>query len=317
MNIKTSIAGLLILSNIAFANTDIILSKKIKPELKELINHDLNVLDSFPFQSEVSDKSLSILGLTQLNSRTASDWLNQRVNYVIEEKAFSLFNLLVKRVIYKADSNIQFPNADELPYALEDKAGSIFNQNLDHQGANEEKGMVVMSNIGAALYLGGKKEESVYGIKISRGLLKKAHKVELRSPRAGVIQIGEGLFANELAINPTNKKAFSNSIFRLATFFHEARHSDGNGRSLGFLHATCPLDHDYAGAPACDENLNGPYTVGKIMVEEMSKACEDSKCSLQEKEILKLLVLDNASRVLKKDRFNRPLRHWDDAPESL
>jgi hypothetical protein len=294
-------------------SSDIYLSKGIKSNLRDKIEKDLNTLDQIQFKADSLRSTLRIMGLKELNSHTANDWLNQRVNYVVSENALSIFNLLIRRVIYVERENVDFPNAEIAPYSLE----TVNQTKLEIQaGLNSEKAMTVMSNIGTALYFSGKNDRKILGMKISRGLFKSSEKVAIDSPRAGIIQIGEGLFAKELAVNPNDEKAFANTVFRMGTFFHEARHSDGHGESLGFLHAICPKGHDYEGQAACDENLNGPYSVGMVMMAEMSRACDD-KCSAKENEILKLLVLDSANRVLKTTHKNEAAREWDASPEGL
>lgn len=305
------------------AQAEITLSSKIKKDLKAKINRDLSIMKDFKFKKVVHPEALSVMGINELNANTANLWLNQRVNYVIEENALSVFKLLFKRVIFIEAEGVTFPNAGILPYSM----GTNYVERFDSEqlpnenGATDEgqeakSGFTVMSNIGAALYLSGKQENQVYGLKVSRGFLRPSKKVIVTSPRSGVIQIGEGLFAPELTINRENENALANTIFRMGTFFHEARHSDGNAESLGFTHATCPDDHDYAGAAACDENLNGPYTVGKVMLDEMTKACGNN-CSEADKEILNLMIIDNASRILRTTHKGEEARFWDASPESL
>jgi len=310
--------GLLLLTSVTShaGVNDILLSKKIKPDLRAKIEKDLDLIEKLNFSSTLEKDTLSVMGLSTLTAETASDWLNQRVNYIIEENAFSVFNLLIKRVVKVERKNVTFPNANITPYSM--NASEILElDNKNFEGTNDSGGFTVMSNVGAALYLSGKQKEQVYALKVSRGFLHKSEKVEVESPRAGIIQIGEGLFANELTINKENPDAFANSIFRLSTFFHEARHSDGNGESLGFTHATCPAGHDYEGSPACDENLNGPYTVGRLMMTELYKICTESTCSAKDKETIKMLILDNASRILKTTNKKEAARNWDPTPESL
>jgi hypothetical protein len=298
----------------AVSASDIMLSKSIKPDLRSKIERDLSLIDSFKFKSAASAQTLKVMEMSTLNGQRASEWLNKRVNYIVSENALSVFNLLVKRIIFVDQKNVDFPNASIVPYSMNKAIQKNFVEL--NSGFNAEGSFTVMSNIGSALYLGGKNERQVYGMKISRGLLRKAEKVAITSPRAGIIQIGEGLFAPELTVNKDNQDALANSIFRLGTFFHEARHSDGNGTSLSFMHTNCPAGHDYAGQPACDENLNGPYTVGTLMMAEMSKACEEN-CSEKDKETLKLLVLDSASRILTTTHKGEVSKDWDATPESL
>ena len=307
------VVSMILASSVSWGSSDIYLSKSIKGKLRDKIEKDLSALDQIQFKSDSLKPTLRIMGLKELNAHTANDWLNQRVNYVVSENALSLFNLLIRRVIYVDRENVDFPNAEIAPYSLEMMDQSKMQLQA---GLNSEKAMTVMSNIGSALYLSGKNDHKVLGMKISRGLFRSSEKVAVDSPRAGIIQIGEGLFAKELAVNPNDEKAFANTVFRMGTFFHEARHSDGNGESLGFLHALCPKGHDYEGQAACDENLNGPYSVGMVMMAEMSRACDD-KCSARESETLKLLVLDSANRILKTTHKKEAAREWDATPEGL
>ncbi|MBC7428983.1 MAG: hypothetical protein H7336_10250 [Bacteriovorax sp.] len=306
---KVIIASLIVTSTLANAN-DIQLSRGIKSDLRAKIERDMDALDNLKFKPTAEVGSLKVMGLETLNAQTASKWLNERVNYVIEENALSVLKLLIKKTIQVEREGVSFPNAGVLPYSLDpkNKASTLFN------AAGE--GVVVMSNIGSGLYMAGKNENKVYALKVSRGLLKKATKVVIESPRAGIIQIGEGLFMKEITINNENPASIANSINRLGTFFHEAKHSDGNGSSLGFAHSLCPAGHDYAGAYACDESVNGPYTVGAIMMKEMLKSCNDT-CTPKEKEILKIVILDSESRIMLTTRRGTPAEDWDSTPESL
>lgn len=309
---KKVIIATLILAATASSASDIMLSKSIKSNLRRKIERDMNLIESFKFSHEAGKQTLKVMEMDILNAQTATEWLSKRVNYVISENALSIFNLIFKRIIFSVQKDVDFPNADIIPYSLDDSSAKNYVEKL----YADEEGFTVMSNIGAALYLGGKQQREVYGMKVSRGFLRRAEKVEVTSPRAGIIQIGEGLFAPELAVNESNEDALANSIFRLGTFFHEARHSDGNGKSLGFLHTNCPAGHDYANQPACDENLNGPYTVGTLMMAEMAKACEEN-CSEKDKQTLKLIVLDSANRILTKTHKGENSTDWDTTPEIL
>ncbi len=302
---KLILASLLATGALTAEANDIVLSKSIKSGLRTKIERDLKLLSAFKFKGDTSAETLKLMGVSSLNAATAEDWLGDRVNYVIEENALSPLKLLLKKAIFVEREGVTFPNANILPHAL--STGHI---------TEEEEGMVVMSNIGAGLYMAGKAESKVYGLKVSRGLLKSGLKVVVESPRAGIIQIGEGLFAREITVNNDRPDALSNSINRLGTFFHEARHSDGNGKSLGFAHIKCPAGHELEGMYACDENLNGPYTVGAAMTAEMLKSCNES-CTEREKEILKVIILDSHSRVIKTTKTGQPSTDWDPTPEGL
>jgi len=153
---------------------------------------------------------------------------------------------------------------------------------------------VVMANMGPAFYAYGKEMGDLFGAKLDGiGM------VPIRSPRVGLLLIGEGLFKPLLersgwAGQDMNTEAYR--IVRLGALFHEARHSDGNGKSLGFHHAVCPDEHDYAGRLVCDRSSNGSYTIGGIMEKSLSDACET--CSVGEREALRLYTLDSFNRVI-------------------
>jgi len=308
------LATLLATTSLAQAN-DIVLSEKIKNSLKSKIERDMNVLDNLKLK-DAAPRTLEVMGVSALNATTASKWLNDRVNYVIEEDALSIMKLLFKKTIYIEQQNVSFPNGNVLPYSQDPKNQLLETPLVSEPAAKDEGVFTVMSNMGAALYMGGKSSNTLYGMKVSRGLLKKQIRVTVDSPRAGIIQVGEGLFHKQLTVNPENENALANSLNRLATFFHEARHSDGNGASLAYAHSKCPAGHELADEYACDESLNGPYTVGALMTVEMIKSCEDN-CSEREKEILKLIALDSAGRVMQTTKKGTPAVDWDASPESL
>lgn len=288
-------------------SSDIILSKNIKSSMRLKIVEDLKRLEEFNLKNP-NPELLKIMKLSDVNTRSIRDWLEERVKYVIEENSLSVLNMLKKKIVYVEKENISYPNSHVLPFAL--------NMSLDIVEA-EDEGVTIMSNIGAGLYLAGKEEEKLYGMKISQGILRNPIKVLIDSPRVGVIQIGEGLFSRGMLINSDEPEAVSNSIIRLSTFFHEARHSDGSASSLAFAHSLCPIGHDLEGIYACDENLNGPYAIGAYMNIELIKACDD-QCTLREKEMLKIDALDSLNRVLKKtNNSKKATSYWNDDPESL
>ena len=266
------------------------------------------VLENLNFQ-DPSPLTLEVMDLKSLNSLSALEWLNNRVKYIIEEDAFDSKKQIFSRVIKIEQENVVYPNEKILPYTY-----SSINQNI--AASKKSDSMVVMSNVSAILYSDGKSKNTLYSMKIPNGVLKKSIKVVLNSPRSGVIRIGEGLFHNILSINSQNEDAFSNSINRLSTFFHEARHSDGNAASLSFFHTKCPQGHSYANEYACDENINGPYTIGALMTIEMLKACKDN-CAENEKEVLKLVALDSFQRVIHTTKKGTPAKDWDATPERL
>lgn len=95
-----------------------------------------------------------------------------------------------------------------------------------------------MTNIGAVLYQTGKDMGDLYSFRMD-GI----GSVVVKSPRTGILKIGS-IYFNELyeddSMSASSLK-FIHSLYRMATLFHEARHSDGHGDSLGFFHVKCPV----------------------------------------------------------------------------
>jgi hypothetical protein len=157
--------------------------------------------------------------------------------------------------------------------------------------------------VGIAYYYMGKgaKNPELLGYKFTsvRGnaLLK------ITSPRVGIVKVGEGLFGITPYIE--NPASIANAWFRIATLFHEAHHSDGNGKSLGFSHAVCPEGHKYFNYNACDRETNGPYAVGAILLKQARATCmaqyaanPNSGCNPKEAEVIANLMVDSVSRIL-------------------
>lgn len=302
--------ALLICLNLTNATT-IILAKNIKPNITEVLNQDLELLKRFSFLNADNPQLLSMIDLTHFSNESITTWLEERIRYVVSADITSPVNLKLKRSIYIVEKNVIYPNADLAPLSSESLLKNKTTPEEEMDNSN-----VQLSNIGASLYLSGKNEKILYGIKIPYGTLGSSKKIVVNSPRVGIVQIGASFITT--LINPSKKKikAWSNSIFRLGTLFHEARHSDGNGHSLAFVHAVCPRGHAYEGARACDENLNGPYTIGAHMIAEMAKEC-DVNCSVMDKETLLLATYDYFGRVLSHPHQGLKSTDWDPNPESL
>ena len=304
MKIKT-IAALALTLSISSQAAQFTYSENVTNSQMKSIDRDLNVLKNLKFKT-ASPRTLQVMGLETLDSASSSKWLNERVSYIIAEKDASLKRILLGLAIYSEKDFQLYPNPATNPL-----------DNINELTSNVEKAeaVTVMANIGAGVYMLGKQQQRLYGLKVSRGILKKQRRIPITSPRVGIIQIGEGLFMKQFAINKNDDNAVSNSLSRLSTFFHEARHSDGNGASLGFAHAICPDNHPMAGNAACDTNLNGPYTVGALMTAELAKSCDS--CSESEIEILKVRALEEQSRVLSVDKNGKRSVDLDDRPERI
>ncbi len=278
----------------ASANTDILISPKIKSSQKNIINKDLDILNNYSFRENKDLKTKRVLGLKDFNTITATRWLNNRVKYIVDSDKINI-----------EQTNVDYPTPLTQPFSdIATETDSIL------------PSFVTMSNLGAATYLLGKANHSLYNIKFSRGILKKPLVLRIDSPRVGILQLGEGLFSPGLAINRIDPNAIANTILRLSFIFHEARHSDGNGESLGFTHSVCPHGHDYENEIACDESLNGAYSVGAVIAKEMLMSCGED-CTERDKEMLKIFILDNYGRIQTKTHQGLSPKYWDTTPEKL
>jgi hypothetical protein len=256
------------------------------------VQQDQDYLKKLQYQNNPTDvataKLLKIKG--GLTAEKLQSWLDERVSLVVSEEMNLQGSLLV------APGEVVYPEADLMPKTEKPKAsperGPIASPGPG-PGAERPKPVMVMANIGAAVYMMGKQNKVLLALRKSDGSI-----LPLTSPHHGFIQIGSGLFLERFRVNPVAQDAPANSVSRLSTFFHESRHSDGHGESLGFMHAICPEGHPYAGYPACDKNLNGPYTVGAQVMKSLSQAC--GECSTKEKAILKMIEADSRSRIMKK-----------------
>lgn len=272
--------SMLLMPQVQGGDRELIMSSKIGKDQRKTLKQDLKHLVEFNFAKAADSRTLELLNVNDLNSDTAYNWLRARVSSVIEDSD-------VNKLKISAKASQAYPNNQDptIETALP----------APRQGGS--KGVTVMSNIGTALYYAGKTNNQLYTLKVKTGLFS-SKKIPLTSPRSGIIQIGEGLFMKKYLMNKIDESAMANSLGRMAVFFHEARHSDGNGKSLGFFHAVCPSGHDFQGSYACDRNLNGPYSIGAQMMKEFIKNCDE--CSVSEKEQMRLRYLDSINRVLDK-----------------
>ncbi len=243
----------------------------VPKEQVDALKVDLTYLYKTPVTKTLPAFS-SMSGLTTLDGANMHNWLLNRVKYVVGETyELNDSNIVVKRFH-------SFPNTP-LPSGFESASGT-------------DEVTTIMSNIGAAVYLIGKKEKMLFGLKLDD------NNVYAKSPRTGILQVGRGGFVEKFAIN---KELLSNanSISRLGTLFHEARHSDGHGAHTGFTHAICPEGHGYAGYAACEKANNGPYSLGAASEIQMTQNC--TTCSTQDKSVLSARAADSLARVVDAD----------------
>lgn len=154
----------------------------------------------------------------------------------------------------------------------------------------DSRSQILLTNFGGPIYAAGKRRSLFYQVDVPG-----VGNVLVDSPRVGLVRVTDKLFESVLARSTSTDNSL-HAIFRLHNYFHEARHSDGNGESLTMPHVQCPEGHAYAGRYACDEPVNGAYRVGSEVLTALASKCTD--CSQEEKDILGLFKLDEISRIL-------------------
>lgn len=138
--------------------------------------------------------------------------------------------------------------------------------------------------------------------------------IHLNSSRMGFVQLGDPY------------SAVDNSIFRIATLIHEARHSDcPNGitgsqldqfldpqskpsnddiisviGTCGFLHPDCPAGHPLAGKPACEDGEGwGAYSVMIPFNRMIYRQC--TNCSEDDRQAAAVSASEAATRIIRVD----------------
>lgn len=247
----------------------ITLDSSVPEDERDLIDNDLSVLYNLSIQAS-SANDLQVIGVDSLYGPSLSSWLKTRVSFIVGETF---------------DFQDQADIAGYRPYQPQ-----VFSRvQLEDELLAQNSLVTIMVNIGAALYRYGKNNSQVLSLDVG------GKRVYIKSPRVGVIQIGQGLFS-AWSVRNTPKDSLANSLIRLSVFFHEGRHSDGNGSNVTFPHAECPDGHSYEGNYSCDGAANGPYVIDSIMLKNLRNAC--TGCNNTEIQTFKMFQADAESRLL-------------------
>jgi len=232
------------------------LDESIPEEHRELIDLDLRTAS---WANITETEEAATIGMNDFSRESLSGWLGERVQGII--------------------------GADFEPERL----GSARPNVTYRPEVFESLILINMLNYGAGLYKGGKDQKILVTLNVA------GREFVVSSPRVGILQVGPGLFSETLADAFGGNNSLASSFRRLQTLFHEARHSDGNGKDLAFEHVFCESG-PYKGRPACDRFSNGAYTVGRIMLERFYPLCDE--CTDYERESLALLIADLRTRVV-------------------
>lgn len=263
-------------NRIPLVNSHIRFDGDVDADRSQAVLEAMSYLYYSPIQRFDADLK-KVLKISNTNSTNLQNWLEARIAFIVDDDYDVVKNATL------VEKNYQFENPNEFPGEL---AESGFSEVVAASGKE-----IVMENIGAGFYLMAKKVKNLVAVHLS-GI----GNVNISSPRVGILRIGPGFYSNFK--NGNEESLFDTiKIFQLSTLFHEARHSDGHGKSVGFPHAVCPKGHDYQGRWACDRSTNGAYTVGAHAHKALMENCQ--KCDQKARHELQIVYLDVANRVIR------------------
>jgi hypothetical protein len=230
-----------------------------KEELIEDYNRLSHLSPHLTISQELKDEGMEegVAGLQK--------WINERVNFIYRKLD---------------DETLELHLAD----------AAVTNLSRYREMLPEVSLSVVMSNHGSPLYF--------YGQKLNKNFVPEpGMTIPILGPRIGVLEFGPALFDPDFLPRGDVQGAFANSLSRVSTLVHEARHSDGNGDSLSFKHGYCPSGHDYEYQRVCDGFKNGSYALGGLIEIDLIKACDSSLCTEIDINRMRAEAMDSLNRV--------------------
>lgn len=254
------------------------LDKEFTKEQRTIIDEDLNFLSGLSPWKKLSKETLWATDFTGERAEDHKSWLKDRVKFLLRK---STDNALL---FFGSNHGLLFPYPEVLPNDME----NLYTVENDYQ-------QVMMANLGVAYYLFGKIRKQLISIDFEGRMPGITKQLAITGPRVGLVEVKEDFFKKQVSISGKGNRA-SDRVLRLSFLFHEGRHSDGHGESLGFFHTTCPEGHDYAGRLACDTPINGAYQISASFIKKTMEVCED--CTEKNKEALRLAYFDAKNRIL-------------------
>jgi len=277
--------------SLSFKDSEI-LDSSVSPNVQKIILNDFSVLESMTFP-EADPEVAHILGLEVVTGKTLSAWFHDRIHYFVGE-SFDI-NTAV---------SVSSPNYEYTTYliGMNPLMLSLGQIMAGYADTTPDGFKIAALNLSAGVYSYGKRHNQLMAFTIA------GKSIEVKSPRIGVMKITSELFSAHYIVDANNAYSFANTAARLPVLFHEARHSDGSGENIGFVHAVCP-DGLYAGDYACDNTSNGAYEVQRVLLKLFMQSC--TSCTASQKVQLQLLMDDSAVRLLPNATVQ------DDRPESV
>ncbi|MEM4258071.1 MAG: hypothetical protein QXL17_02825 [Candidatus Thermoplasmatota archaeon] len=269
---------------------DIQVSSSISDEQLKILKHDINFLMTY-IDPKKQVKFLNIITETnKVTSEVLFKWLHTRIKILIhgsqlEDKKISFVVVNENAVA----TNPTLPFNEQIP--SEDQQTKLH--------SHEKESKLMAFNLGTLVYQTGKLSNIILGIKINNTVY------PANSPRVGVIILNEDFFNNNPFPQDVAWDSRIRTIYRIALLFHEARHSDGNGETLGFMHAVCPTKD-----LSCDRNINGPNMIAAAITKFLSENC--TNCTTNEKDNLEKLIALFLSKII----ISTPLSELE-GPEHL
>lgn len=259
----------------------------MSPEMQSTLINDLHAIQTLSEVSDNESEITSMMSLDNSNGPSLLQWIEDRVSYVSGPV-----------------SNNEMQDGARF--------FSIISNRINLEPLSAVKVSTIAANLGSALYISAKKS----GVRAQYDF-SKSKTIDIRSPRVGLIILFEPYFDYKtFGINTSKEDAFSNSMARMSTLVHEARHSDGNNDSLGFPHVVCPGSKpEYKGSMACDKAENGAYAIEAALHKKFIAECLVRDCTLTEIAILKAYRADYLYRLL--DGAGYTAVSWDPNPEAL
>ncbi len=241
---------------------------------RALIEADFDTLNSL----NITDSSdAEVLGINDFRTATLKRWLLDRTKYIVGESYNS------KVLVRVAQSNYDYGSVGIADQVNEDD----YDPNV--------RIVTLMSNLGAAKYLNGKDSSQLLSMGVNGGY------ISVTTPRIGLEQLAEGHFtANR--VPGTELGSLTNRLLRLAVYFHEGRHTDGNSDNTAMPHKVCTSGTYYKKA-ACEGNSNGPYAVELALLKKFPNQCRG--CTYSEISTINAKIADKQSRMIN-PRYSDP-----------
>lgn len=239
------------------------------------------------------------LGISQANGNSLLQWFAQRVKHIFGQSydwkaSFKTYTPTSGAKFSYPAPEVEPDDSEKDVYVSAATTDGFYSFDRTKSGNIQ----IIASNFGIDAYLKAKKMLAIAGVDLpGLGFF------PVNSPRDGLIKTGPAMFKASTRLDSSgsrNIETAAHRILRMSYLFHEARHSDGNGKTLGFLHIKCPPGHPLAGNEVCERSTNGPYSIGGWTLKFLAEFCKE--CDAAEKEGLRLLALENFSRVILKTK---------------